>query len=313
MPLDTVITRKAVFILPPKVHLLDITGPAHIFYEAADYGASVELIYASMFTNNFESVSSGALGFRDLLPFDQVELTVNDVMFIPGLDSTLLLDAHFIDSCFPFFIWLRGLHQRGILVCSVCTGAFLLAAAGLLDGISCTTHWKYAERFRAKFPKARLLEKRLFVREANICTSAGVSSGIDLALYLVSEFWGPYFAAQIAKEVVVYFRRGEDDLQLSAFSLHRNHLDNRIHIVQDKLSRSMEKKLVLGDLAELISMSSRNLTRLFKTTTGVSIGAYLAGLRRERASQLIKEGETMQAAALACGLKSTNQLRQLLK
>jgi transcriptional regulator GlxA family with amidase domain len=200
-----------------------------------------------------------------------------------------------------------------VIICSVCTGAFLLAAAGLLDGRHCTTHWKYADRFKSQYPKAKLQTNRLFVTEDNIYTSAGVSSGIDLALYLTEQLWGPHFATQLAKEVVIYFRRTIDDPQLSVFMQYRNHLDNRIHQVQDRLSQSLDHKFSIDELAVEVNMSTRNLTRAFKKTTRITIGEYLEKLRIERAQQLIADGHTLEATALHCGLKSVNRLKQLLK
>lgn len=303
----------AVFMLPPGVHLLDITGPAHIFYESACYGAPVRSQFSTMYTGQETAVSSSTLAFGQLTPYDRLELREGDMVFIPGLEGALLLTEDFMTSVKPFLTWLVEQHKKGVLICSVCTGAFLLAQSGLLDGLSCTTHWKYAERFVSRYPGVRLLANRLFVREEGIFTSAGVSSGIDLALHLVQQLWGPYFAAQIAKEVVVYFRRGADDPQFSVFIEYRNHLDHRIHAIQDRLAQSLEQKLKVEDLAETANMSPRNLTRLFKKTTQITIGDYLEKLRIERAQQLISEGQTMQSAALHCGLRSTNQLRSLLR
>ena len=199
-----------------------------------------------------------------------------------------------------------------MLICSTCTGAFLLAEAGLLNGRACTTHWKYMERFARRYPQARLQANRLFVQQDGIYTSAGVSSGIDLALFLAEELWGAHFSAQLAKEVVIYFRRTENDPQLSVFTQYRNHLEQRIHTVQDRLAQSLDRKLNIDLLAEEVSMSPRNLTRLFKNTSGITIGHYLAQLRAERAEQLMGEGHTLKAAALQCGLKSPQQLRHLL-
>ncbi|OKS87564.1 GlxA family transcriptional regulator [Mucilaginibacter polytrichastri] len=303
---------QAVFMVPPKVHLLDITGPAHIFYEAACYGAPVKLLFSTIASQQTEAVSSSLLAFHQLTPYDKLALKPGDLIFVPGLDKSLLLENTFIDSTRPFQYWLKAQHQNGVTICSVCTGTFLLAAAGLLDNRNCTTHWKYADRFKKLHPKARLQTNRLFVQEDRIYTSAGVSSGIDLALYLVEQIWGAHFAAQIAKEVVIYFRRTIDDPQLSVFTQYRNHLDNRIHQVQDILSQSLEHKLSIDQLAAEVNMSARNLTRSFKKTTLITIGEYLDKLRTERAGQLINEGHSIQAAALHCGLKSANSLRHLL-
>jgi transcriptional regulator GlxA family with amidase domain len=304
---------NAAFVLPPGVHLLDITGPAHIFYESASYGATVHSLFCSMFPGQREVVSSSALAFGQLTPYDQLVLGAGDLVFIPGLEGTLLLSDDFLASSRPFLTWLTKQHQMGVTICSVCTGSFLLAESGLLDGLSCTTHWKYADRFRERYPRIQLLANRLFVHEGHIYTSAGVTSGIDLALHLVQQLWGPYFAAQIAKEVVVYFRRGPDDPQFSVFIQYRNHMDQRIHTIQDRLAQSLDQKLTVEDLADAVSMSPRNLTRLFKKTTQITIGDYLEKLRVERAEQLIGEGQTVQSAALHCGLKSPNQLRSLLR
>ncbi len=304
---------NAVFMFPPEVHLLDITGPAHVFYKAACYGAEVTMIFSSIFKDENAGRSSCTLAFAELVPFDQLELQSGDLIFVPGLDSSLLMNEEFLKKSGPFQQWLTEQHQQGVIICSVCTGAFLLAASGLLNDKACTTHWKYAEQFSRRYPKVKLQINRLFVENERIYTSAGVSSGIDLALHLVEKLWGGYFAAQIAKEIVIYFRRNTDDPQLSIFTQYRNHMEHRIHKVQDKLAHTLEQKLNLEQLSEEIGTSSRNLTRLFKQATGITIGEYLTGLRSARASQLIKEGQKMQTVAEQCGLKSTNQLRTLLK
>lgn len=303
---------NVVFVVPPGVHLLDITGPAHIFYEARDYGASINLHFTNMVAGQTANSSAG-LQLSALVDFNSLELTPGDLIFIPGLESSLLLTDDFLAQNRPFQYWLKAQHQKGVWLCSVCTGAFILAEAGLLDGVDCTTHWKFFDRFKARYPAVRLKDNRLFVNDGHIYTSAGVTSGIDLALYMIERLFGAAFSAQIAKEVVLFLRRGEDDEQLSAFMQYRNHINQRIHVVQDTLSETLDRKWPINELAERVSMSPRNLTRVFKTTTGASIGQYIDLLRAERARQLIKQGFTRQAAALQCGLKSTNQLRYLLK
>jgi len=304
---------NAVFMFPPEVHLLDITGPAHVFYEALSYGHDVKLSFSSIFKNESNGQSSCKLHFAALVPFDELKLERGDIVFVPGLDSSLLLDDVFLNKSLHFQHWLTAQYERGIIVCSVCTGAFLLANSGLLNNRSCTTHWKYAAIFKQRYPKVNLLANRLFVESEQIFTSAGVSSGIDLALHMVENLWGSYFAAQIAKEIVIYFRREINDPQLNIFTQYRNHLEYRVHQVQDRLTHTLGHKTSLEEISAEIGMSSRNLTRLFKQATGITVGQYLNGLRRARALQLIKEGHTRQAVAEQCGLKSVNQLRSLLK
>lgn len=304
---------QAVFIIPPAVHLLDITGPAHIFYEAQCINSAIALLYCSIFKEHSETVSSAQLAFANLTPYDEVDLKAGDLIFIPGLDSSLLFDPDFITATRPFHSWLRKQYEQGVVIASVCTGAFVLAESGLLDSKACTTHWNYLDRFKQRFPDAKLETNRLFVYQDNIFTSAGVSSGIDLSLYIIEKLWGAYFAAQIAKEVVVYFRRTINDPQLTIYSQYRNHIDERIHAIQDHLSKSFHDKLNIIQLANQFNMSPRNITRLFKKIVGITIGNYLAELRCERAQHLLKDGFTVQSAALHCGLKSPNQLRTLLR
>lgn len=303
---------KVVFVIPPQAHLLDITGPAHIFYEAVCYGAPAELLYSCISTEPANVVSSSGLAFHQLIPFGKLLLEAGDLVFVPGLDASLLLSDAFYHSINAFLQWLQVQRQAGVVVCAVCTGAFLLGEAGLLNHCDCTTHWKYAAIFQQRYPTARFRGNRLFTKDGGVYTSAGVASGIDLALFITEQLWGPFLAAQVAKEVVVYFRRGPDDVQLNIFTQYRNHLDVRVHQVQDVLMQRLDEAFSIELLAGEVNMSSRNLTRLFKKTVGITIGAYHARLRVARATQLLKEGATMQTAAIQCGFKSVNSLRTLL-
>ncbi|MHA4846467.1 GlxA family transcriptional regulator [Flavitalea antarctica] len=304
--------KKILFIVPPKVHLLDITGPAHIYYEAKEYNAEIELHFIC-FDEVAEVESSAGLFFSRLTCFDQFELSATDFVFVPGLDYSQILDNHFHLKFSPFLNWLKRQYAGGTKICSVCTGAFILAEAGLFNGKNCTTHWKYFSRFSLKYPQANLKRDRLFVVEDHIYSSAGVSSGIDLALYILEEQFGTKLAIDVAKEVVVYLRRGESDPQLSIFLQYRNHLDTRIHDAQDFMLRNISHNCTLEVTANHVNMSMRNLTRNFKKTTGITVGYYLEKLRVERAVQLLADGNKMLSVSLDCGFKSPNQLRALLK
>ncbi|NAY92448.1 helix-turn-helix domain-containing protein [Muricauda sp. JGD-17] len=303
---------RAFFLVPPEVQLLDITGPAHLFYEAREYGAEIETHYLAM-GNSVEERSSAGIALGNLQPYSHFSLLQDDLLFIPGLESYLLFASSFKEKNQRFFDWLQIQNQNKAKICSICTGAYVLAIAGLLDGKECTTHWKYFEDFAQKFPKVNLLQDRLLVKDDNLYSSAGVSSGIDLALFILEELYGSVFASKIAKEVVIYLRRSPSDPQLSVFLQYRNHIETRIHQVQDALAQNLDIKKSIEDLAEKVHMSPRNLTRLFKKTTGITIGNYLDKLRVEKAVQLLSKGEKVSAVSLACGLRSTTQLRTLLK
>lgn len=303
---------RAFFAVPPKVHLLDLCGPAHVFYEAKVLNPSIEILFISP-KGDFESDSSAGLGLNQLKDFSDFELGPTDWLILPGLESELIFQEDFFLTIQPFLGWVKVQAENGAKVCSVCTGTYLLAKSGVLDGKSCATHWKYLKDFQQTFPSTRLLADRLFVKDGTIYSSAGVASGIDLSLFLLEEIFGPLFAIQVAKEMVVYLRRTPDDPQLSVFLQFRNHLENRIHQVQDLLASHLNKPLPLEDLAEKVNMSPRNLSRLFKKTTGITLGEYREKLRLERAVQLLAGGEKIEVIAQNCGLKSSNQLRAVLK
>ncbi|WP_420316542.1 GlxA family transcriptional regulator [Ekhidna sp.] len=305
------VKTRVFFIVPPEVHLLDVSGPIQVFYEASEYGAKVELVFLAIDGNDSINSSAG-IGLNKLEPFRNHTLNENDFIFIPGLDARLVFDEAFKGSLKPFFEWLQIQKNNGAKICSVCTGAYLLAYSGVLKNMECTTHWKYTGDFKKRFPETTIHEDRLFVKDGSIYSSAGISSGIDLALFIIEELFGPFFATKIAKEIVIFLRRTEDDPQLSVFLQYRNHIENRIHKVQDHLAQHLSNKQKIEDLADLVFMSPRNLTRLFKKTTGITIGEYHDKLRVERAVQLLSNGQKVNAVSDLCGL-SSNQLRSLLK
>lgn len=296
----------------PGTHPLDIIGPAQLFYECIEYGADLYLHFVSS-TPHSELNSSIGLGFSKLIPYQEFDLSEGDIIVVPGVEFSLFTDEAFQKECEGFYAWLNKQHRQKVTIVSVCTGAFVLAQAGLLNGLRATTHWKSFGIFEEKFPEVELIKDRLFVENAYVYTSAGMLSGIDLCLYLIEQAYGTKFAIKIAKEVVIYFRRSGADPQLSIFLQFRNHLDTRIHDAQDFVAANLGTSFTIENVADNVNMSSRNLTRLFKKTTGITLGDYLTKLRVERAVQLLAEGYTMDFAADKCGLKSTSQLRTLLK
>lgn len=303
---------KIVFIAPPQVHLLDLNGPAHIFYEAKMFHPEIELCFASIAATT-EIESSAGLFFSKLTPFHSYCLGKEDFIFLPGIDSSLLSNSAFLETLKEFFEWLRLQHATGTTICSVCTGAFLLAEAGLLNHKSCTTHWRYFNDFANRYPETELKRNRLFVDDHGIYTSAGVSSGIDLSLFILEKLFGQRFAFEIAKETVVYFRRGSDDPQLSVFLQHKNHLEDRIYAAQEYIFEYYSEKIQIETIAAHVHMSPRNLTRLFKKTTGITIGKYISEIRVEKAHHLLSLGHKFDSVASQCGFNSTSQLRKLIK
>lgn len=310
---ESVSIKKILFITPPKVQLLDLMGPIHAFYEAIEYKAPFELHYASINKDIDQVASCAGLQINKLVGFDSIELTSNDYIFVPGINYELFSDISFLSSCTPFFKWLQIQNKKNVNICSVCTGAFLLAQSGILKNKNCTTHWNRMEDFENRFPDVNLIRNKLFVIDKNIYSSAGVSAGIDMSLHIIELELGVKSVIEIAKQMVVYFRRGEEDSQISAYLNYRNHMDDRIHKAQNYIMNNLENSTSNLDVADSVNMSVRNLTRLFKKTTGTTLGAYRERIRVERATELLAEKNTLETVAKACGLKSVYHLRTLMK
>jgi len=210
--------------------------------------------------------------------------------------------------------WLRDAASSGAQIGSICTGAFVLGQAGLLDGRQCTTHWKRVVELQRAFPRAKVVADRLFVRDGNIMSSAGIASGIDMALALVEEHYGPILAAQVARELVVYMRRPGGHGQGSIYLDYRTHLSSGVHEVQDQLIAHPEKKTTLAELARVGRMSPRTLTRTFRQATGLSVLEFRTRVRLERARTLMHDpGLKLELVAERCGFADARQLRRLWK
>jgi transcriptional regulator GlxA family with amidase domain len=298
--------NRVIFFITAEVHILDLAGALQAFYEAGYYGRPYEIMYVS---DEAVKECSAGLQLAGLRDFGEVEPVEGDILIIPGFDLRKMggpVEMRWRD-------WLWGADRRGVTICTVCTGAFALARVGLLDGRECTTHWKYTERLQREFPAARVLTNRLFVQSGHIYTSAGVTTGVDMALFVLEQRHGAEFAFRVARELVVYIRRDGDEAQESVYLQFRKHNRDDIHAVQDWIVGHLHEKVRIGELAALVHMSPRNLTRLFKTTAGITIGQYIGKLRVEKAMQLLQQDEKIGVVARECGLQSDGQLRQLVK
>jgi transcriptional regulator GlxA family with amidase domain len=297
-------SNRVLFYINKCVHLLDMAGAAQAFYEAHQYGQPYQLVFCSDDPN---PMSSAGLPFGTLVHYSTVEVRPGDLLIVPGFQIRELNRAA------GLLTWLRKAAAAEAVICSICTGAFLLAEAGLLDDGECTTHWRYTEQLRRDYPKAKVLTDRLFVKCGNIYTSAGVTTGLDLALFLLEERHGPEFTYKVARELVVYMRRDGSEPQQSVYLQYRSHVNGEIHTIQDWMIQHLQQKIRIEELAALVYTSPRNLTRLFKSITGVTIGQYLEKLRVEKAVHLLRQQVKVGTITRQCGLQSENQLRSLLK
>jgi len=317
-----------IFVVLPEVEILDLAGPLQAFAEA---NRGRERYRVRVCSTREKIRSHHGVVLADLDPLPEIESAVGSrrsagdgdsvslpptadrrlptpIVVVPGMPyaATLKIERAVIR-------WLANAARAGAHVTSVCTGAFALGEAGLLDGRRCTTHWSRTAELQKRFPQARVLEDRLFVTDGNITTSAGIASGIDMALAMIEQADGPILAAEIAREMVVYLRRDGAQEQSSVYLDYRTHLHPGVHRVQDWIIRNPSAHATLDELANVAAMSTRSLTRTFRAATGISVHEFATRVRLELARTLLHDPSmTMEAVARTCGF-SARQLRRLFE
>lgn len=301
---------KFIFLVLPRVHLMDLAGPDQVIYGAIEYGADFTIEYCSV---EEHITTSAGLPIGKLKHFSAVKLDKGDYLVIPGSETDYLLSNEFTKKK-DLFTWLSQQYKNGVNICSICTGAFGLACCGLLDGIPSTTHFSKTKQLQKQYPALKVNENVLFTEHKGIYTSAGITSGIDMFLHILEELKGDYFAHLIARELVVYNRRAASHNQQSELLSFRNHIHAGIHNAQDWLHNNLHKKTNLFDLAEIANMSARNFTRIFKKETGITVNDYITLLRKNRIKELTQNPDlSREQIAKKCGLKSVRQLSRIMK
>jgi transcriptional regulator GlxA family with amidase domain len=303
---------RVVFFAPPSVTPLDVIGPMQAFELAGYLAGHWYRLEVCALTESLPA--GGNLRFSNLIPYGQIELGREDLLFVAGCELAALQWPEFVRANRPLFDWIRRNWQNGATICSICTGSYLLAESGILDGSPCATHWSEVDDLERRYPKILVRRGILFVQSGNVFTSAGIASGIDLAIHLLGLRHGPKLAFEVARFLVVYLRRTGEFEQESIYLQYRNHLDDLVHRAQTILIEALDHPPSLDELAREVGASTRNLSRRFRRSVGRSIGEYLAELRLERArALLLEEGSKVDDVARACGFNGARQLRNLYR
>lgn len=298
------------FLILPHTNLMDFGAASQVFFEAKDQGLDIELRYCSYEEN---IISSTGLSLGKIENYQTQKLQKGDYLIILSADYRYIFSPNFKPDA-ALLNWLVELNKEGVVLCSICNGAFLLGKAGLLNGRKCTTHWKRTKELQEYFPKAKVQENIIFVEDNGIYTSAGASSAVDVGLHILTNIKSDFFSHKIARELVVYNRRNGAEAQQSVYFNNRNHLHIGIHKVQDYLQSNLHQKITIPELAEFANMSHRNFCRIFKKETSLTVVEYITLLRKERIKELLKNPDISRSQiAKQCGLLSERQVSRIMQ
>jgi transcriptional regulator GlxA family with amidase domain len=291
----------------PAVQLLDVTGPVQVFASANDLvvGAGGAPPYRlRLVTQGDEGVTSSAGVALAAGPLSRRS---------EALDTLLVAGGQGVEAAAtnPVLVdWVRQRATQARRVASVCTGAFLLAAAGVLDGRRAVTHWKDCARLAQRFPAVRVETDPIFVCDGRVWTSAGVTAGIDLALALVEEDLGRSVALAVARYLVVFLKRPGGQAQFSA-ALALQAADDRFVALHDWINNHLDDELSLSVLADRAGMSERSFSRHYAEATGQTPARAIERLRVDAARRLLSESRTpVKRIAQRCGFGSEETMRR---
>lgn len=299
-------------MLTPGVLMLDYAGPAEALRMARDMGAPLSLYTCGPQAKIHTSLGTHLSGVQAL----PQRLPENSLVMVVG--NSQEREDYATPAGQQLVNWLRTVPISPTRLASICSGALLLAMAGHLRGRRCTTHHSLINDLRALEPGATVLDNRVFVEDGPVLTSAGITTGIDLALHIIEQLAGPELASRVARRLVLYLRRGPDDAQLSPWLAQRNHLHPAVHRAQDHivatLTRDPSQSCTLTQLAHVACVSPRHLTRLFMQHTGMSVVDCVRGMRLARVQEMQKHQPQLpqEQLALACGFGSVRGLRRAL-
>jgi transcriptional regulator GlxA family with amidase domain len=294
--------HRVAMLVYDDVKLLDVAGPAEVFAEANRLGATYDVVLVS--PRGADVASS--LGIRLSVggaPSDGVRW---DTLLVAGGDAypSAAVDRELVDAT-------RALADGAGRVGSICTGAFILAAAGLLDGRRATTHWKVAHTLAARYPTTHVEPDSIYVRDGNTYTSAGVSAGIDLALALVEDDHGADLTREVARRLVVYLQRPGGQSQFSAPMQAPPPRTPALRSIVERVNADPAGDHSLHALAEQLNLSPRHLTRLFRAEMATTPGRYVELIRFDLAKAFLDQGHNATQAAALAGFPSYESMRRI--
>ncbi|WP_372513148.1 GlxA family transcriptional regulator [Mycobacterium stomatepiae] len=295
-------SRVVVIVVYDGVTLLDVAGAGEVFVEANRFGADYQVKVASVDGNDVTSSIGTRLGVTDRIS----AIDSADTVMVAGSDN---LPAQPVDPALVDAV--RSLAARTRRLASICTGSFILGQAGLLSGRRATTHWHETRRLARAFRDVTVEPDAIFVRDGDVFTSAGVSSGIDLTLALVEMDYGTELVREVARWLVVYLKRAGGQSQFSVLVEADPPAGSPLRSVIDAIAADPAHDHSVSNLAAKASLSTRQLTRLFQSELGMTPARYVELVRIDFARAGLEAGRTVTKTAHLAGFGSIETLRRV--
>ncbi|BBZ37943.1 GlxA family transcriptional regulator [Mycobacterium conspicuum] len=291
-----------VIVVFDDVTMLDVAGPAEVFAEANHFGANYQIRIASLDGRDVMTSIGTRLGVTDSI----ASIESADTVMIAGSNEMVRrpIDPALVEA-------IKSVSARTRRLASVCTGSFILAQAGLLRGRRATTHWHDTRLLARAFPDTSVEPDAIFVQDGEIFTSAGVSSGIDLALALVEMDYGTKLVREVARWLVVYLKRAGGQSQFSVLVEVDPPPQSALRAVTDAVAANPAAEHSIKALAARAALSSRQLTRLFQSELGTTPARYVEMVRIDAARAALDAGHSITKAAHLAGFGSPETLRRV--
>lgn len=307
-------TRRILLLAAPGSQILDLVGPFQVFTRASEILTRARSDSPPLYALDVVTTAPGMLltscGLRLEAhgTFRQVRGAVDTLLIVGGA----CVEAGTEDAA--VVQWLQRIAPQLRRVGSICTGAFLLGRAGLLNGRRATTHWKYCDLLTRRYPAVKVEADPIFVRDGNVYTSAGVTAGMDMALALVEEDAGSKLALEVARELVLYLRRPGGQSQFSAALTLQGSDYQPFRDLGAWVLEHLRENLSVEALASRVSMSPRNFARMFRAEMNTTPAKFVESLRLEAARRRLQESNaSLESVATTCGFRNSEAMRGTFK
>jgi transcriptional regulator GlxA family with amidase domain len=305
--------KHIVIIVPPLTSILDVAGPLDVFFHASVHiDNQVFKSQKSYITHVISTEESNIVNTSSGLPivcessFKSINYDI-DTILVTGIPNAP------VNMVNPETLeWLRIQAKSCHRIGSICAGAFVLAEAGILNGKRATSHWMVCDKLARLYPEIKVEKDPIFVKDGNVYTSAGISTGMDLSLAMVEEDYGRDIALSVARRLVLYLKRPGNQSQFSVMLEHQKVDHQPISELISWIMDHLNEPLSVEILAEKISMSPRNFARVFLRETGITPAKYIEKVRLETARRRLEETKlTLDEISAECGVGDADTLRRL--